>query len=155
MVLWGGGGYVPDLAGRNNFLESPGTMCTLSGPHSLYLHPCWLNAAVPKSICIYWLFEILDCWYQNCFHCLLLLYLAYFSSLLFGVCPAASNKLKSLADLVRVAMETWKQGLVFGNKYYVVTGVDLALRYFWGGDGDGEVFSRISRYQKFIYALYW
>lgn len=71
------------------------------------------------------------------------------------MCPAASGKMKSLADLVRVAMETWKQGLVFGNKYYVVTGVDLALRYFWGGDGDGEVFSRISRYQKFIYALYW
>lgn len=27
-------------------------------------------------------------------------------------------------------------------------GADLALRYFWGGDGYGEVFSRISGYQK-------
>ena len=118
-----------DLAGHNNFLESPGTICTLCGPHSLYLPPLPIKCRV---ICIYWLFEIPDFWYQNSFHCLPLLYFAYFSTLLFGGHPAASGKIKSLADLVRVAMETWKQCLVFGNKYYVVTEVDHALRYFWG-----------------------
>lgn len=34
---------------------------------------------------------------------------------------------------------------------FVVIGADLALRYFWVGDGYTEVLSKISGYQKHTY----